>query len=361
MVSDLFSKRITIKGKVRSSALICVVALALASCANQSPAPQPEIIVIAPVAAPVEEDVAVGIEVEAEEEEPPAPSFEVISEDDLGPELVDAYSYHYSPEVLEANLYELAKTYEGQITLGVYGQSVQGRNLNFAKIGDGTKDITITGGIHAREYLSSVAVMNVLEELLRMQKTGDPDITDMLTEYRIWFLPSLNPDGAALSQAGEIRNRKANANGVDLNRNFAEGWDAYVGRPAGSSEFYKGPSPLSEPETKSLVEFVESEGRNIVYSIDMHTLGSVVYSADKRGEETRRLSSTMSQATGFPIYADPSEGGNYSDYLGARGIPTITIEFGRYTTGSIVDESQGPAVKEIAKKIPDALYLLTQQ
>jgi len=341
------------KYRPRIGALVCVAALLLSallsSCANQASAvPQPEIEENTPISAP------------AEESETPSPGFETVGVSELGPELVDAYTHHYSPEILEADLRELAKAYEGQITLGVYGQSAQGRDLNYARIGDGSKDIIITGGIHAREYMSSVAVMNVLEEFLRIQKTGKLYGTTVLKEYTIWFLPSLNPDGAVISQSGEIVKIKANANGVDLNRNFAEGWDDYTGRPDGSIEFYKGPAPLSEPETKSLVEFIESPDRNIVYSIDMHTSGNVIYSDDTRGEETERLSEIMSRITGFPIWEDPSEGANYSDYLGAQGIPTITIELGIFTD-AIVEESEGPFVKEVAKRIPRALYLLTQQ
>jgi len=280
--------------------------------------------------------------------------FLVISKAELGPELVDAYSYHYSPEVLAENLSKLASTYDGQITLGVYGLSVQGRNLNYAQIGNGSKDIIFTGGIHAREYLSSVAVMNILEEFLRLQITGDPAITSLLEEYRIWFLPSLNPDGAEISQSEENTALKANARMVDLNRNFAEGWEDFAGNKEESNELYKGPSPLSEPETKSLVEFFESPDLDIAYSIEMHTLGDVIYCDETRGEETLRLAEIMSAATGFPIWEDPSEGANFSDYLGARGIPTITIELGTFT-GNIVDESEGPAIKEIVKKIPRAL------
>jgi g-D-glutamyl-meso-diaminopimelate peptidase len=287
--------------------------------------------------------------------EPDAPAFEIVPESQLGPEKVDAYSNHYSPETLERDLDELAEAYAGQIALGSYGESVNGRSLRFAQIGSGSRDIVFTGGIHAREYLSSVATMNVLEEFLRLQKAGNPEIAELLSEYRVWFLPSLNPDGAVISQSGEATDIKANANHVDLNRNFAEGWDGFVGSPAGSIEFYKGPAPLSEPETQAVVAFFESPGKDVAYSIEMHTMGNVIYRKSSRGGETQRLAEAMSRSTGFPILEDPSMGANLSDFLAAVDIPTITIEFGD-NPGMVVYESQGPGVKAIVQKFPLALH-----
>ncbi|MDR3364983.1 MAG: hypothetical protein LBS91_08600, partial [Clostridiales Family XIII bacterium] len=160
------------------------------------------------VPAAEEEPAAAG---EIVEEPPDEPPFQAIAEPELGTELVDEYSYHYSPEVLETDLRELADTYKGQIELGTYGTTVRGRDLHYAVIGLGSKAIVFTGGIHGREYLASVATMNVLEELLRKQKTGDPEASAVLAEYKVYFLPSANPDGAAISQSGEITKIKANA------------------------------------------------------------------------------------------------------------------------------------------------------
>jgi protein MpaA len=56
----------------------------------------------------------------------------------------------------------------------------------------------------------------------------------------LWLLPNLNPDGLAFGT-------RANAHGVDLNRNFPSMWKRF-GEPGVE---YSGMRPLSEPETRA--------------------------------------------------------------------------------------------------------------
>jgi len=62
----------------------------------------------------------------------------------------------------------------------------------------------------------------------------------------LWLIESMNPDG----QAAQDRH---NANEVDLNRNFPYKWGP-IGRPGNSQ--YAGTGPASEPETRSMVNFI---------------------------------------------------------------------------------------------------------
>lgn len=58
----------------------------------------------------------------------------------------------------------------------------------------------------------------------------------------LWLVTTLNPDGQAAD-------RRTNANGVDLNRNFPSRWQR-LQQPGGSN--YSGAGPLSEPESRAM-------------------------------------------------------------------------------------------------------------
>src|SRR5205814_9450615 len=59
----------------------------------------------------------------------------------------------------------------------------------------------------------------------------------------LWVVPTMNPDG-------NIANTRQNAHHVDLNRNWRDIWRPLKG------EYYSGPYPLSEPETRAMRRFL---------------------------------------------------------------------------------------------------------
>jgi protein MpaA len=88
--------------------------------------------------------------------------------------------------------------------------------------------VLVFGCIHGDECAGVAAAERSLE-------LGCPPPGDGLV-----VVPNLNPDGRALGT-------RLNANGVDLNRNFAVDW-----RPRGTAwdPEYPGPRPFSEPESR---------------------------------------------------------------------------------------------------------------
>ncbi|MCP4246172.1 MAG: zinc carboxypeptidase, partial [bacterium] len=114
--------------------------------------------------------------------------------------------------------------------------------------------VLITGLHHAREPMSTHIVIYTMQQLT--QNYGvDPDITTLVDEREIWFIPIINPDGYEYNEAiapggGGMwrKNRKDNGDGsfgVDPNRNYgyAWGWDDAGSSPDPFSETFRGTGP----------------------------------------------------------------------------------------------------------------------
>ena len=109
------------------------------------------------------------------------------------------------------------------------GYSVAGRPITAEEIGDADspRRALVVGCIHGDEA-AGIAIARALSA------------SPALREVDLWIVPDLNPDGVA-------RGSRANAAGVDLNRNFPDRW-----RPLGpqGSAHFAGTGPLSEPESR---------------------------------------------------------------------------------------------------------------
>lgn len=170
---------------------------------------------------------------------------------------------------LRTELENLAAEHPDAVTLSSIGRSVEGRELLCAVVGgaEAEYDVLIQGCIHGREGMSAYLVLSQLEHLL---EAGAPE------DVRFHFIPMVNPDGAEISQTGQLgeaqraiyesdlaaghtelgeyeyaREWKANAAGVDLNRNFDAGWEGLESRSAPSSESYRGAAPEDQPESRA--------------------------------------------------------------------------------------------------------------
>jgi hypothetical protein len=115
------------------------------------------------------------------------------------------------------------------------GHSVRGRRIGATEVGDPAAHdkVLVFGAIHGNET-AGIAIAR------RLQRSRVPASADL------WIVRDLNPDGAAA-------NRRQNAHGVDLNRNFARGWRR-LGEEGDPQ--YPGPRPFSEPESRIARELV---------------------------------------------------------------------------------------------------------
>jgi protein MpaA len=121
----------------------------------------------------------------------------------------------------------------------VIGHSVLGRAIVAWELGAARADqpgralrtILVVGCIHGNEC-AGLAITSAL----RRQPVP--------AGVQLWIVPEMNPDGTA---AGT----RQNARGVDLNRNFPYRW-----QPISDPVYDSGPSPVSEPETRTAMTLV---------------------------------------------------------------------------------------------------------
>ena len=116
----------------------------------------------------------------------------------------------------------------------VIGTSANGRDLTAVRMGTpGGRVVLVIGVIHGDED-KGIRVTQLLRTL------PTPANTDL------WIIDSINPDGQA-------NGTRQNANNVDLNRNFEEGWN-YI--PEGNHGQYSGELAADQPETQAVQRFV---------------------------------------------------------------------------------------------------------
>ena len=240
----------------------------------------------------------------------------------------------YSYENLLHDVEILKKNYPTQIKVLKLCETADRRGVFDIILGDidGENQILIFGAMHAREYITIQVVMRQLcESLDAINGNGefyrDVPAAELLQGLTIHFVPNSNPDGVAISQFGlsavnnpairaqiaemssDFEQWKANARGVDLNRNFDAGWYEFVGSNYPAPERYKGISPGSEPEAAALISLTKNY--HIKRAISYHTCGALIYWYYKQSgsilAESQKFAEEIAQTTGY--YLD-------DDYLG---------------------------------------------
>ncbi|XP_041651678.1 carboxypeptidase A1-like isoform X2 [Cheilinus undulatus] len=166
----------------------------------------------------------------------------------------------------------------------VIGQSYEGRPLNVLKFSTGGTNrsaIWMDTGIHSREWVTQASGTWFAKKIVTDYGT-DRTLTAILNHMDIYLEIVTNPDGFHYSLNSNRmwrKTRKPNPGyscaGVDPNRN----WDAGFGSVGASgypcSETYHGPYAHSEPEVKSIVDFVKAHG-NIKAFISIHAYSQML-------------------------------------------------------------------------------------
>ena len=229
------------------------------------------------------------------------------------------------------------------------GKSVLGKNLLATHVGDYSgPQVLIQGGIHAREYITS---------LLMVEQARNLHNNDLVKGGGIYFIFNTDPDGAALVLDGlssvpceitkqyltlanngneDFSQYKANINLVDLNTNFDANWGGgsqNVTCP--STEDFIGFYPNSEREVKSLIDFTLKN--KPLLTISYHTKGNVIYYGFEGQSEANRnrdleIGNRFSELTGYPLILTENSTGGYKDWVIQKTtVPSYTFEVGDET------------------------------
>jgi len=265
------------------------------------------------------------------------------------------------------------------------GKSVLGRNIWCVAVGSGEPSVIIQYAIHAREYITAYLAIEHIKlsfgypvclagaksnhchcetapiiPLLRgvARSDGVCLAKQSLGLGAIYFIPCANPDGVALALDGgsDFSLWKANANAVDLNRNFDAKWGQGTDNkfePA--SENYIGKHAHSEPETRALAEFTLKVKPKL--TISYHSKGEEIYyefgQTGVRLERDRKIAEAISGITGYTIKSTPGNTGGYKDWCMQKlKIPALTIEVGNDILNHPIGVEHLPEILAQNKNVP---------
>ncbi|KAI9025455.1 carboxypeptidase [Hyaloraphidium curvatum] len=199
-------------------------------------------------------------------------------------------NYHRRDAILKFYTY-LQDTYPHLIKLvPSVGKTFEGRDLFAVHITSSTngsdasskKRIWFQSNIHAREWISGAVTQYVVRQLVDGFEKGDEFVKDLLTDVEIVLIPIVNPDGYEYTWTNARLWRKNRhpgsfgAVGVDINRNYPEGWGTAGGSNSPFSEIYQGPHAGSELETKALMKYMLEMAPGLIGAIDFHSYSQLI-------------------------------------------------------------------------------------
>lgn len=189
-----------------------------------------------------------------------------------------------------------------------YGQSIQGTPLNVYLPESGKPDVLIFASMHGDESLGTVLLSKAMRSI-------HPD------EMKTAVILAQNPDGVLLGT-------RANANGVDLNRNFpTRNWSPdpvhYRSRSGQAQDIPLSPGATagSEAETRALMKLVDQLGVGMIVSVHGF-LGCI------DDPQATAMAQTLAELSDLELvpdvgYATP---GSFGSWCAEKGIDIITYE-----------------------------------
>ncbi|XP_035705054.1 carboxypeptidase B-like [Folsomia candida] len=249
---------------------------------------------------------------------------------------IDWYSYYSYDEIIAwADSLDCGENVD--ISSQVYGSSSEGRDLKVYKFTNGSSDpnprpsMWVDGTFHAREWISPATVTYFMNDLCR-----NPSNT-FLNDVDIYVVPIVNPDYefstnflVTWTECGEKQER-ITIHPLDAsvlvypNRNFEFKFGGNGTSNDKCSNNYRGPNAWSEPEVRSLAEYLISTTNSADWRayITVHSYGQYIlipYSFDNETfpadfPEMENLATDMESAM-KAIHGTPFTVGHSGSILG---------------------------------------------
>lgn len=250
----------------------------------------------------------------------------------------------------------------------VVGYSTLGQAIYGVHLGDYSgKQILIEGGIHAREYPSTLVLCDMIDYMTSQELPGG-----------VYAIPLTNPDGARLVLDGfdwitcqklkdyilhindgsdDFSQWKANILAIDLNVNFDALWgegsqNVFCVAPGNFIGYF----PESEREVRNLIDFSYRVRPDLTLSY--HTKGDVIYYGfelltTEELNRDREIAEFISTINGYtPTKTEASVGG-YSDWASEYlKVPAFTIEIAPATAPTPVPIEYVAPAFEANKDVP---------
>lgn len=286
---------------------------------------------------------------------------------------------------LENYIRELLRAHPQARTFCV-GKSVLGRKIPVLTLGNTCGCALFVGATHGSEWLTSLLLLRFFDEVCAAFEHGKSlcgvNVGRAVFKRGIAVIPVLNPDGVEINlrgavgalsaekrvsrlSGGDFSHWNANARGVDLNHNFAAGWEtlqkleheAGIYGPAPGK--YGGPRPFSEPETRAVCGFCSTFNVRRLYSF--HSQGEEIYWY--YGPETpllsREIGERLAEASGYKMIlpeGTASHGGLKDWYIKNFRRPGFTIEIGKGENPLPLEDLDG-IYEKIEKMLAEMLAL----